>query len=182
MTQTDGGVQVSDVQTTAGQDANAKTNAQDGGVNDVQKQIEELNAKCDTLLKESKGKDAKISQLLKEKETQTLASKTAEEQLEYYRNQTAQFERREAFRTSFKEVGLNPDDFMSIVDEQDPAIQAGKFAALLKARAEESAKLAVEKFKAETLKTVGGEAKTKDKVITQGKNAEKNNFLRGIAD
>lgn len=182
MTQTDGGVQNSDVKTTAEQDTNAKTNPENGGENDVQKQLNELNAKYDTLLKESKGKDSKISQLLKEKETQSLASKTAEEQLEYYRNQTAQFERREAFRTSFKEVGLNPDDFMQIVDEKDPAVQAGKFAALLKAQTEESAKQAVEKFKKETLSTVGGEAKTTNKVLTQGKDAEKNNFLRGIAD
>lgn len=182
MTQNDGGVQNSDVQTTAEQDANAKTDAQDGGVNDVQKQLNELNAKYDTLLKESKGKDSKISQLLKEKESQDLASKTAEEQLEYYKSQTAQFERREAFRTSFKEVGLNPDEFMSIIDEKEPAIQAGKFAALLKARTEESAKQAVEKFKTETLSKVGGEAKTTNKVITQGKDADKNNFLRGIAD
>lgn len=182
MTQNDGGAPVSDVQTTAEQDANAQTNAMNGGENDVQKQLNELNAKYDTLLKESKGKDSKISQLLKEKESQDLASKTAEEQLEYYRNQTAQFERREAYRTSLKEVGLNPDEFMSIIDEKEPAIQAGKFAALLKARAEESAKQALEKYKANELSKIGGEPKPKDKVITQGKDADKNNFLRCIAD
>lgn len=182
MTTQDGGVSNSDVQTTAGLNTNGNQNASDGGGNDVQKQFDELNAKFETLAKESKGKDAKISQLLKEKETQTLASKTAEEQLEYYRNQTALFERKEAFRTSFKEVGLNPDEFMSIVDEKEPAIQAGKFAALLKAKTEESAKAAIEKFKADELAKIGGEPKTKDKVITQGKDADKNAFLRGIAD
>lgn len=182
MTQQDGGVSNSDVQTTANLNTNGKENAQDGSGNDVQKQIEELNAKYDTLLKESKGKDTKISQLLKEKETQTLASKTAEEQLEYYRNQTAQFERKEAFRTSFKEVGLNPDEFISIIDEKEPAVQAGKFAALLKAKTEESAKAAIEKFKADELAKVGGDPKTKDKVITSSKDLDKNNFLRGIAD
>lgn len=182
MTQQDGGVANSDGLNTADLNTNGQNNAQDGGGNDIQKQFEELNAKFETLAKESKGKDAKISQLLKEKETQTLASKTAEEQLEYYRNQTAQFERKEAFRTSFKEVGLNPDEFISIIDEKEPAIQAGKFAALLKAKTEESAKIALEKFKADELAKIGGEPKPKDKVIIQGKDADKNAFLRGIAE
>ena len=181
MTDANGGVQNADGQP-ADLNTNGKTNAQEGSGNDFQKQFDELNAKFETLLKESKGKDTKISQLLKEKETQTLASKTAEEQLEYYRNQTAAFERKEAFRTSFKEVGLNPDEFIAIIDEKEPAIQAGKFAALLKAKTEESAKSAIEKFKADELAKIGGEPKTKDKVITQGKDVEKNNFLRGIAD
>lgn len=178
----DGGVQNTDVQPTAAQDANGKNNAQDGGGNDIQKQFDELNAKFETLLKESKGKDSKISQLLKEKETQSLASKTAEEQLEYYRNQTATFERKEAFRQSFKEVGLNPDEFMGIVDEKDPAIQAGKFAALLKAQKEESAKLALENFKADELAKIGGKPKTKDEGISKNDISAKNDFLRGIAD
>ena len=182
MTAQDGGVQVPDVQTTAETDTNGKTQDNGGNQTDIQKQFEDLNAKFETLFKESKGKDAKISQLLKEKETQNLASKTAEEQLEYYRNQTAIFERKEAYRQSFKEVGLNPDEFGAIIDEKDPAIQAGKFAALLKAETEKSAKLAVEKFKADELAKLGGEPKPKDKVITKGKDFDKNNFLRGIAD
>lgn len=182
MTTQDGGVNSADVQTTAADGTNAKQPAPDGGGNDIQKQFDDLNAKFETLQKESKGKDAKISQLLKEKESIDLASKTAEEQLEYYRNQTAAFERKEAFRQSFKEVGLNPDEFMSIIDEKDPAIQAGKFAALLKAQKEESAKNALEKFKEDELKKIGGEPKPKDKIISQGKDVEKNNFLRGIAD
>lgn len=178
MTTSDGGVNSADLENKAGNDTNA--NATNDGGNNIQKQLNELNAKYDTLLKESKGKDSKISQLLKEKETQTLASKTAEEQLEYYRNQTAVLERKEAFRTSFKEVGLNPDEFMSIVDEKDPAIQAGKFAALLKAQKEESAKLALETFKADELKKIGGEPpKAKDKTILASTNADKNSFLRG---
>lgn len=183
MTQQDGGGNSADLDNKAGDNANDNNNAQDGSENDIQKQFDDLNAKFETLLKESKGKDSKISQLLKEKETQSLASKTAEEQLEYYRNQTAQFERKEAFRASFKEVGLNPDEFMGIVDEKDPAIQAGKFAALLKAQKEESAKLALEAFKAEELKKIGGkEPDTKQKVVSNTVNADKNNFLRGIAE
>ena len=184
MTTSDGGVNSADLENKAGNDTNDNNNAQDGGGNDIQKQFDELNAKFETLLKESKGKDSKITQLLKEKETQSLASKTAEEQLEYYRNQTAAFERKEAFRASFKEVGLNPDEFMGIVDEKDPAIQAGKFAALLKAQKEESAKLALEQFKADELKKIGGkEPNPKEKIVSSNSaNAEKNNFLRGIAE
>lgn len=189
MTTQDGGVANPDVEITADLNTDGKQNAQEGSGNDFQKQFDELNAKFETLLKESKGKDSKISALLtentrlsKEKETQEIASKTEKEQLEFYKNQTAQFERKEAFRTSFKEIGLNPDEFMAIVDEKDPAIQAGKFAALLKIKTEESAKSAIEKFKEEELKKLGGDPKPKDKVITQGKDADKNNFLRGIAD
>lgn len=178
MTANDGGVQTTDVNTA---EVNTNANATNDGVNDIQKQFDDLNAKFETLLKESKGKDSKISQLLKEKETQTLASKTAEEQLEYYRGQTAALERKEAFRASFKEVGLNPDEFIEIVDEKDPAIQAGKFAALLKAQKEASAKQALENFKADELKKLGGEPKPKDTIITT-KDIDKNNFLRGIAD
>lgn len=178
MTQPNGGINPADVNTAAD-----NPNDNNGGNPDIQKQFDELNAKFETLMKESKGKDSKISQLLKEKETQSLASKTAEEQLEYYRNQTAAFERKEAFRASFKEVGLNPDEFMGIVDEKDPAIQAGKFAALLKAQKEESAKQALEQFKADELKKIGGEPKPKDKMVnTNTANADKNNFLRGIAE
>lgn len=184
MTTSDGGVNSTDVQTTATDNTNDNGNNEGGNNTDLQKQFEDLNAKFETLLKESKGKDSKITQLLKEKETQSLASKTAEEQLEYYRNQTAAFERKEAFRASFKEVGLNPDEFMGIVDEKDPAIQAGKFAALLKAQKEESAKTALETYKAEELKKIGGkEPNPKEKIVSSNTaNADKNNFLRGIAD
>lgn len=184
MTTQDGGVANSDGQNTADLNTNDNGNNEGGNNTDLQKQFEDLNAKFETLLKESKGKDSKITQLLKEKETQSLASKTAEEQLEYYRNQTAAFERKEAFRASFKEVGLNPDEFMGIVDEKDPAIQAGKFAALLKAQKEESAKLALEQFKADELKKIGGkEPNPKEKIVSSNSaNAEKNNFLRGIAE
>lgn len=181
MTTLDGGGNSADLENKAGENANGNN---EGGQNtDLQKQFDELNAKFETLLKESKGKDSKISELLKEKSNQELASKTEKEQLEYYRNQTAAFERKEAFRTSFKEVGLNPDEFMGIVDEKDPAIQAGKFAALLKAQKEESAKLALEQFKADELKKIGGEPKPKDKIVNSNTaNADKNNFLRGIAE
>lgn len=183
MTTSDGGVNPADVNNTEQDNANG-TQKQDGGNNqtDIQKQFDDLNAKFETLLKESKGKDSKISQLLKEKETQSLASKTAEEQLEYYRNQTTLLERKEAFRQSFKEVGLNPDEFMGIVDEKDPAIQAGKFAALLKVQKEQSAKQALEQFKADELKKLGQPPQTNSTTVHKTANFDKNNFLKGIAD
>ena len=175
-TQNGGGVENVDVPNTAALDTNDTING--GDKTDIQKQFDDLKAQFEELSKASKGKDSKISQLLKEKETQNLASKTAEEQLEYYRTQTAQFERKEAYRAAFKEVGLNPDDFSSIIDEKEPAVQAGKFAALLTAAKEEAAKTALEKFKADELAKVGGEPKPKETVIA-GKDTDKNAFLRG---
>ena len=185
MTQENGGINSTDLNK-AGNNANGNNQEPNGGrqddKTDIQKQFDDLNAKFETLLKESKGKDSKISSLLKEKETQLLASKTAEEQLDYYRNQTALLERKEAFRQSFKEVGLNPDEFMGIVDEKDPAIQAGKFAALLKAQKELSAKQALEQFKADELKKLGQPPQTNGNTTHKSANFDKNNLLRGIAD
>lgn len=178
MTALDGGVNT-DVQT-AVENTNADQPTTDGGEKtDVEKKLEELTAKYETLAKESKGKDSKISQLLKEQENQVMANKTTEEQLEYYRNQTALFERKEAFRTSLKGVGLNPDDLMSIIDEKDVKIQAEKFASLIKAQQEQSAKNALEQYKTDTLKKVGAEPKPKETKIVKDKNADKNDFLRG---
>ena len=186
MAQENGGIDSADLNKAAN-GANGNNQDPNGGnkqddKTDIQKQFDDLNAKFETLLKESKGKDSKISTLLKEKETQLLASKTAEEQLDYYRNQTALLERKEAFRQSFKEVGLNPDEFMGIVDEKDPAIQAGKFAALLKAQKELSAKQALEQFKADELKKLGQLPQPNGNTTHKSANFDKNNFLKGIAD
>ena len=65
MTTQDGGVTNSDVQTPAEIDTNGKEKDNGGEKSDIQKQFDDLNAKFETLFKESKGKDAKISQLLK---------------------------------------------------------------------------------------------------------------------
>ena len=156
MTQQDGGVTNSDGQNTADLNTNGQGNKDNGGHNtDIQAQFDELKAQFETLKKESAGKDSKISQMLKEKELNNLNSKTEKEQLEAYKAKVSEFERREAFRTSFKETGLDPDMFMSIIDEKDPKMQAEKFASLLKSRADESAKTALEKYKADELKKVG---------------------------
>lgn len=128
---------------------------QDGG-NDVQTQLDEMKAQLEALKKESAGKDKAISKYQKEIESFNLANKTAEEQLEYYKNQTAVLERKETFRQAFKEIGLNPDEFIEIVDEKDAKVQAEKFAKLIKNRTDESAKNALENFKAEELKKKGG--------------------------
>lgn len=185
MTTSDGGVNSADLENKAGNDTNDNPNNNNGGEkSDIQAQFDELKAQFETLKKESAGKDSKISQMLKEKELNSLNSKTEKEQLEAYKAKVSEFERREAFRTSFKEVGLNPDEFISIIDEKDPTLQATKFANLLKSRADESAKTALEKFKEDELKKIGGkEPNPKEKIVSSNSaNAEKNNFLRGIAD
>lgn len=181
MTQQDGGVSNSDGQNTADLNTNGQGNNDNGGQNtDIQAQFDELKAQFETLKKESAGKDSKIAQMLKEKELNNLNSKTEKEQLEAYKAKVSEFERREAFRTSFKEVGLNPDEFISIIDEKDPTLQATKFANLLKSRADESAKTALEKFKEEELKKLGGKPDIKDgKITDQNPNKSINNAIRG---
>nr|DAY58549.1 MAG TPA: protein of unknown function (DUF4355) [Caudoviricetes sp.] len=167
-----GGVAASDVQNgTAGTDGQP----QDGG-NDIEKQLEEMKVQVETLKKERAGQDRKIAEYLKEKEKLTLSSKTAEEQLEYYKNQAATFERKETFRQAFKEIGLNPDEFIEIVDEQDVKIQAEKFANLLKSRTNESVQAALESFKTEELKKKGAVPQPTETV--QQKNAGANNAIR----
>lgn len=179
MTTSDGGVN-SDVQKTAGEGTNDnQTQNNENGGNDIQAQFDELKAQFETLKKESAGKDSKISQMLKEKELNNLNNKTEKEQLEAYKAKVSEFERREAFRTSFKEVGLNPDDFISIIDEKDPKLQAEMFAHLLKSRTDESAKIALEKFKADELKRIGEKPDIKNKVDTKNPNAAMNSLITG---
>lgn len=180
MTTSDGGVNSADLENKAGDNTNDNTQDKENGGNDIQAQFDELKAQFETLKKESAGKDSKISQMLKEKELNSLNSKTEKEQLEVYKAKVSEFERREAFRTSFKEVGLNPDEFISIIDEKDPTLQATKFASLLKSRADESAKTALEKFKEEELKKLGGKPDIKDgKITDQNPNKSINNAIRG---
>lgn len=155
----DGGVADSDVQKNGGADADVKT---DDGGNDITKQIEEMKTQMENLKKESAGKDRKIAEFLKEKEQLTISSKTAEEQLEYYKTQAAAFERKESFRQAFKEFGLNPDEFIEIVDEKDSKVQAEKFAKLIKQKQDESVKNALESFKTEELKKKGDVPDPKD--------------------
>ena len=180
MTQQDGGVNPTDGKP-AEENPNDKQNNGNGGQNtDIQAQFDELKAQFETLKKESAGKDSKISQMLKEKELNNLNSKTEKEQLEAYKAKVSEFERREAFRASFKEVGLNPDEFISIIDEKDPTLQATKFANLLKSRADESAKTALEKFKEKELKKLGGKPDIKDgKISDKDPNKSINNAIRG---
>lgn len=78
-----------------------------------------MKAQLEALKKESAGKDKAISRYQKEIEAASLANKSADEQLAYYKEQTSAYERKEAFRQAFKETGLNPDEFIEIVDEKD---------------------------------------------------------------
>lgn len=181
MTQQDGGVANSDGQNTADLNTNGQGNNDNGSGNaDIQTKFDELSAQIKTLKDESAGKDRKISQLIREKDLNDINSKTEKEQLEVYKAKVSEFERREAFRASFKEVGLNPDEFISIIDEKDPTLQATKFANLLKSRADESAKTALEKFKEEELKKLGGKPDIKEgKITDQNPNKSINNAIRG---
>lgn len=133
----------------------ADVNNDGGKMTDVQKQIEEMKAQIDTLRKESAGKDQKITQFLKEKEQKEFAQKTEQEKLEEYKKRVEAYEQREAFRQSFKDAGLNPDDFQGIVNEKDPKVQAQKFAELLKLQKEKSAAQAIEDFKLKELEKQG---------------------------
>lgn len=147
-----GGAIVDDAQNSGTTDTDGQNN---NGDNDVQTQLDEMKAQLEALKKESAGKDKAISRYQKEIEAASLANKSADEQLAYYKEQTSAYERKEAFRQAFKETGLNPDEFIEIVDEKDAKVQAEKFAKLLKMRTDESAKNALESFKAEELKKKG---------------------------
>ena len=165
-----GGVKDSDVQ-------NGGNNT-DGQTNEFQAQLDEMKTQLEALKKESAGKDRTISKYQKEIEAASLASKTADEQLAYFKEQTAAYERKEAFRQAFKEIGLNPDEFIEIVDEKEPKAQAEKFANLLKERSDESVKKALEDFKTKELEKKGGVPQTTDKTIAKT-HADVNALIRG---
>ena len=166
----DGGVKDSDVQ-------NGGNNT-DVQPNEFQAQLDEMKTQLEALKKESAGKDRTISKYQKEIEAASLASKTADEQLAYFKEQTAAYERKEAFRQAFKEIGLNPDEFIEIVDEKEPKLQAEKFATLLKERSDESVKKALEDFKTKELEKKGGVPQTTDKTVVKT-HADVNALIRG---
>lgn len=147
---------------------------QNGGndVNEVEKLKAEYDKQLESLKKELSTRDAAINKINKEKQEKELANKTAEEQLEEFKKQVKSFEQKEAFRQSFKDVGLNPDDFQEIVNETDPKVQALKFSELLKAQTAKSAEVALEEFKKKQLENVTPEPKPKDDLqddaFTQG--------------
>lgn len=140
--------------------------------NEVEKLKAEYDKQLESLKKELSTRDAAINKINKEKQEKELANKTAEEQLEEFKKQVKAFEQKEAFRQSFKDVGLNPDDFQEIVNETDPKVQALKFSELLKAQTAKSAEVALEEFKKKQLENVTPEPKLKDELqddaFTQG--------------
>ena len=154
------------------------TTGADVQTNEFQAQLDEMKTQLETLKKESAGKDRTISRYQKEIEAASLSNKTAEEQLAYFKEQTAAYERKEAFRQAFKEIGLNPDEFIEIVDEKEPKTQAEKFASLLKTRSDESVKKALESFKQEELKKKGGVPQNKDVQPKKEKYADANAAIR----
>lgn len=151
MTQENGGINSADAKNGT-ENANANVGSQD----DTKTQIDELKAQLETLKKESSGKDRKIAEFLKLQEQNELNAKTEKEQLEAYRLKAELYERKEAFRQSFKEVGLNPDEFEAIIDEKDAKTQADLFAKLLKAKTDASVQSALEAFKKQELEKKGG--------------------------
>lgn len=171
MTQGNGGINSGDVQNGAG-------NANDNDVEkDTNKQIDELKAQIQTLQKESSGKDRKIAEFLKEQELNKLNSQTEKEQLESWKTKAEQYERKEAYRQSFKEVGLDPDEFEEIIEEKDPKTQAEKFAKLLKAKNDASVTKALEDFKQKELDKKGEVPNPKGN--TKDTNSVINNAIRG---
>ena len=140
--------------------------------NEVEKLKAEYDKQLESLKKELSTRDAAINKINKEKQEKELANKTAEEQLEEFKKQVKAFEQKEAFRQSFKDVGLNPDDFQEIVNETDPKVQALKFSELLKAQTAKSAEVALEEFKKKQLENVTTEPKPRDELqddaFTQG--------------
>ena len=136
--------------------------------NEVDKLKAEYDKQLESLKKELSTRDAAINKINKEKQEKELANKTAEEQLEEFKKQVKAFEQKEAFRQSFKDVGLNPDDFQEIVNETDPKVQALKFSELLKAQTAKSAEVALEEFKKKQLENVTPEPKPKDELKDDG--------------
>lgn len=187
MAQENGGINSADLNKAAddanGQKQDLKNQEGGGDFNaDINKRIDDLTALVESLKKESSGKDKKIAQMLSEKELQELSTKTKDEQLEIYKNKTAMYERKEAYRQSLKEVGLSADEFISIADEKDPALQASKFAELLKQKTEKAVNEALEKYKTEELKKIGQPPKPKNSTPQTNASQDKNDFLRrGLA-
>lgn len=174
MTLENGGIDSADDLNTAADGANGQDVDGNGNTNE----IDELKAQIEILKKEKSGQDKKLAKLLSEKEANELSSKTQEEQLEIYKAKSALYERKEAYRQSLKEVGLNPEEFISIADEKDPAVQAAKFAEIIKSASEKAANDALEKFKQEELKKVGQPPKTTLSGTIPVTNSDRNDFLR----
>ncbi len=138
---------------------NGVDNQSNADLEAIKAEKEALNAELEKIKNELKSRDVALNKIAKEKQEKELANKTAEEQAELLRKQVKQYEQKEAFRQSFKEVGLDPDDFQEIVNESDPKAQAQKFAELLKSQTAKSAELALESYKKETLDKIAQEPK-----------------------
>lgn len=120
----------------------------------LKKDLAGKDSKINELVKQNKELMSKFEQIEKAKKERELAEKTAEEQLKEYQSKVKQFEQKEAYRQAFKDVGLNPDDFASIVNETNPALQAQKFSELLKEREKQVSDKTLEDFKKEQLEKV----------------------------
>lgn len=157
---------------------NKKGDGEQSDVNleNLKKDLAGKDSKINELVKANKDLASKFEQVSKEKEAKELAGKSAEEQLIEYQKKIKVLEQKEAFRQSFKDVGLNPDDFQEIVNETNPTLQAQKFAELLKAQTAASAEKALEEFKKKELEKIPKEPKPKE--LKDSPNAVINNNIR----
>lgn len=140
---------------------------------ELELKLEKLEKDLENERLASAGKDKKLSQIAKEKAEKELSEKTAEERATALADQVKRLEQKETFRQSFKEVGLNPDDFQEIVNETDPKEQAKKFAELLKDQTAKSAEKALEEFKTKELEKLPKEPNPKG-------DPETDPFLKGF--
>lgn len=173
----DGAAVINDVKND-GAAAIDETKEQNGGQeSDVQKMIEHMQTEIENLKREKAGETKKAAKLIQELKTKDLASKTAEEQLAYYKEEAEKLARKEAFRQSFKDIGLDPEDFEELLNETDPKIKAEKFAQILKEEKDKSAQEALEAFKKKELEKKGAVPNPKN-TITTDPNSVMNNLIR----
>jgi hypothetical protein len=155
---------------------NENTNSNEE-VNEIEKLKAEYDAKLEDLKGELKSRDAVIFKTNKEKEAKELASKTAEEKAELFEKKARDLERKENYRKSFKNVGLDPDLFLEIINETDSDLQAKKFVEILSEKTSQSANEALELFKKENLSKIPQEPNPKGE---GGEDVIEQAFKRGL--
>ncbi|MDR1169070.1 MAG: hypothetical protein LBK53_09330 [Heliobacteriaceae bacterium] len=167
------------------EDENKKTQesgAQDGG-EDGGNELEELKKQIEEIKSATAGKDAKISALQKEiaqHKTKEFQSKNETEQLAEYKKLVERFEKRDKYREAFKEVGIDPEEFTTILQTETEEEQAKMFKSILEREKKKSADEALEAFKKKELEKKPPVPKNTNGK-TQNKNVDVNNAIRSAA-
>lgn len=139
---------------------NAETSQESSGVAESEnaKQLEELE-------KIRKGQDAKIQELLKEREAfnkqreaAELASKSTEEQMKHFQDKLNEYERERALSDALAGTGISVAQAKDILTGGDITQQAEQLKGLVSAMAENKSKDALEGFKKEHLDNVASGA------------------------